>query len=154
MMLPLEEVDLERKDGEELVYVALDTLDAILLPCPYLGGDIVIDGTDGVGFHKLGDVEVEARIVYEDYCVGLPRQDILLTESHIPQDGGQMQEHRDKPHIGEVTIMTHHRTSLCCHQVAAKETELRLLVLLSQTVHQMRCMQIATRLTSYQIVSH
>ena len=39
----LKEIYLERKDGEELIYIALDILDAILLPCPYLWCDVVED---------------------------------------------------------------------------------------------------------------
>ena len=43
VMLLLEELHFEGEDGEQLVDVALDVLDAILLPGPYLRGDVVVD---------------------------------------------------------------------------------------------------------------
>ena len=44
MVLLLEEIDLEGQNREELVDIAADVLDAVLLPRPYLRRDIVVDG--------------------------------------------------------------------------------------------------------------
>ena len=44
VVLVLVETDLEGQDGVEMVYVALDVLDAMFLPCPYLGGDVIMNG--------------------------------------------------------------------------------------------------------------
>ena len=44
MMLLLEEINLEGEDREELIDIATDVLDAVFLPCPDLGRDIIADG--------------------------------------------------------------------------------------------------------------
>ena len=87
MVLLLEEGHLERQDGEHLVHIALYTLDAPLLPRPYLRRYVVVDGYAGLGMHILGNVKIEARIVDKDKGVGLPLHYIALAHSHILEDG-------------------------------------------------------------------
>ena len=79
--------------------------------------------------------EVEARIVDKDDDIWLPFADVLLTHLHILEDGTQVQQHRDKPHIGQLAVVTDARASNSSHQVAAKETELRRFVSLLQSLH-------------------
>ena len=57
--------------------------------------------------HKLRYVEVEAWIVNEYHYVGLPCYDVLLTPFYIPKDGGQMHQHRNEPHVGQLPIVFH-----------------------------------------------
>ena len=85
VVLLLEKVHLEGKNTEQLVDIALDILDAVLLPRPYLRRDIIVD----FGLWRLqlmdvlGDAEVETRVVDENDDIGLPLADILLTPAHI-----------------------------------------------------------------------
>ena len=85
VVLLLEKVHLEGKNTEQLVDIALDILDAVLLPRPYLRRDIVVN----FGLWRLqlldvlGDAEVEARVVDENDDIGLPLTDIFLTPTHI-----------------------------------------------------------------------
>ena len=104
--------------------------------------------------HILRDVEVEARIIYEDNHIRLPRFDVLLAEAHIPQDGAQMKQYRQEAHIGQLTIMLHAGASHSSHHVATKEAKLCRSILLLQLLHQVRGMQVTTGLTSYQVVFH
>ena len=93
MMLLFKERYLERQDGEQLIDIAFDVLDAIFLPGPDLGGDIIIDGRSvlPVLMKILGNLKVKAGIVNKDHCIGLPLHDILLAQGHIPENGAQME---------------------------------------------------------------
>ena len=98
------------------------------------------------------NVKVKARIVHDDDHVGVPLHNIQLTHLHITQDGGQVQQHRNKAHVGQLAVMLDHRTALGCHQVAAEEAEFRPRILLFQRPHQPRGMKVATGFSGYQIV--
>ena len=84
VMLLLEEIHLEGQDGEELVNIATDVLDAVLLPSPDLWRDVIIDGNVCPRFYILCNLQIEAGIIYQYDAVRLPGQDILLAELHIP----------------------------------------------------------------------
>ena len=78
MVLLLEELLLERKDAEHLLYITAEILYAPLFPSPYLGRDIIKGvGTapvmlPAIGCQELAYVEVEACIVDRDDNIGLP----------------------------------------------------------------------------------
>ena len=154
MVLLLKETHLERQDGEQMVYIALDVLDAVLLPRPNLRRDVVEHLGQPVLVHELGDVEIEARVVDQDHRVGSPLPDILLALRHVAEDGRQVEEHRDEAHIGHLAVVAHQGSSLGGHLVATEEAELGLAVGLCQFSHQVSGMQVATRLSHYQVVSH
>ena len=97
-------------------------------------------------------IEVEARIVHEYKHVRLPLKDILLAHLHILQYGTQVQQHRYKTHIGQVAVVHHTRATDCRHQVTAEETELRMLIALFQSLHQMRGVQVSTGFTDNQVI--
>ena len=154
-MLPLEEVDLERQDGEELVHVALDVLDAILLPRPYLGGDVVVDGDARAGMDVFRDAEVEAGVVHQNQGVGLPLHNVALAEGHVGKDGAQVEQDGNEAHVGQVAIMLHRRVAAHgSHQVAPKEAELRLRVFATQGRHQVRRMEVARGFAYNQVIFH
>ena len=154
MVLLLEEIYFERQDGEQLGHVALDALDAVFLPRPYLRGYVVVDGYRGLGPHKLGDVEVEARVVYQYHHVGLPVSDVALGTRHVAQNGGQVQQHGYEAHIGQFAVVLHERAAHGLHQVAAEEAELCRRVGILQRLHEVRCVQVATGFAGYQVVFH
>ena len=83
-MLPLKELHLERQDREQFVHIALDVLDAIFLPRPYLWRDVIVNGTDSMCFHIFRYLQIEARVIDKNDHVRLPLRDILLTHAHIP----------------------------------------------------------------------
>ena len=136
MMLSLEELHLEGQNREQLIYIALDILDAILLPSPYLGRDIVVDRDVGVFLDIFGNIEVETRIVDKDDHIRLPRYNVALGLLHITQNGRQMQQHRHKTHIGQLTIMFYTHTTSRLHQVTTIESELCCSVLFLQGHHE------------------
>ena len=104
--------------------------------------------------HVFGYREVEARIVNEYHYIRIPGCDIFFTKRHILKDGGQVQQHRNEPHIGQFAIMLHQLSALRSHQVAAKKAELSLWVFFFQGFHEVRRMQIAARLANYQVIFH
>ena len=136
MVLLLEKVHLERKDGKEFVDIATDILDAILFPCPDLRGYIVIDGYFCLGFYIFGNVEIKAGIIDKDDTIRMPHQDIQLAHPHILQNGWKMEQNGNEAHIGKFPIVFHQRAAYRCHQVAAKETKVCFFVNFFQRLHQ------------------
>ena len=136
MVLLLIERHFERQDGEHLFYIPLDGLDAPLLPCPYLRRDVIVDGNVRVLLYKLCNAEVEARIVDEDDDIGLPSHDVRFAHLHVPEDDRQMEQYGNKPHVSQFTVMLHTCAASSGHQVAAKETELGVRVVLSERQHE------------------
>ena len=59
MVLALEELHLERKNGEEFVHIPFDIPDTVLFPGPYLGRNIIEHRYLRPGMDKLGDIQVE-----------------------------------------------------------------------------------------------
>ena len=154
MVLLFKELHLEGQDAKQLIDVALDPLDAVLLPSPDLRSNIVIDRTDMVGMHVLRDVKIEARVVNKDDHIGFPFADVALGIAHVLQDGGQVHQHRNEAHVSQLTVVLDTRTANLGHEVTAIETELCLRVFTLERLHQSRCVKVATGLTSYQIVFH
>ena len=158
-----EEFHLERKNGKEFVDIALDILDAVFLPRPNLWGDIIVDSgrrEEGGGrsvaqaVNVLGNIKIEAWIIDKDDDIRLPLRNILLAHLHILENGTQMQQDRNEPHIRQFAIVTNTRTTDCSHQVTSEETKLCCFVALLQCLHQVRRMQVATGLASYQVILH
>ena len=154
MMFLLVEVHLERQDGEHLIHIPLDILDTVFLPCPYLWRDVIVNRYLRVRLDKFRYLQVKSRIVDQDDHIRLPLQDILLTHLHITKDGGKMEQDRDETHICQILVMLHTGTTHCRHHIASKEAELRMCILFLQRLHQMRRVQVTTRLSYYQIILH
>ena len=83
MMFLFKEGHLERQDGEQLIHIAADLFDTILLPSPYLRRDIVIDGTETLFLHVFRDTEVKTWVIHEDHRIGSPCGNILLALAHV-----------------------------------------------------------------------
>ena len=154
VMLALKEIHLEGQYGEQLVDVALDVLDAILFPSPYLGGYIVVDRTYPLGFHILGNIKIEAWIVYQYHNVRLPGKNVLLTVLHVVQYRAQVQQHRHETHVSQFPIVFDARTTHFRHQVTTEEAELSLCIALFQHTHQVRGVQVTRGFSNYQIILH
>ena len=99
-------------------------------------------------------LQIETRIVDENNHIGIPLGNVLLAHLHISQDSAQVQQHGNETHVSQFAVVLHHRAAHCGHQVAAEKAELRLPVLRLQRLHQVRCVQIATGLTGYQVIFH
>lgn len=154
MVLLLEEGHLERQYREQLVDIALDALDAPLLPRPYLGRDVIVDGYLRMRMDIFGYVEIESWIVDEYKCIGLPLHNVALALCHIAEDGRQMHEYGYKAHICQLTIVSHTYPSDIRHLVAAEETELGCIVYTTQSSHKVRSVQVARGFANNQVVSH
>ena len=83
MVLLLEEINLERKDGVKLIYIAFDVFNAILLPRPYLWGYIIKYGYVCTRFYILRYLKIKAGIINQNNTIWLPLGDISLTHLHI-----------------------------------------------------------------------
>ena len=153
MLLPKEFL-FEREDGKKLVHIALDVLNAVLFPSPYFRRDIIINRNPGFGTNKLGDIEIETRIIDQNHDIGLPSYNVLLALFHVCKDSRQMKQHGNESHVCHFFIMLYHRTTFGCHQIASEKAEFRLPIYVFQSCHQMSRMQIARGLTDNQIVLH
>jgi hypothetical protein len=132
MMFLLKEIHFKRKYREKGVNIPSDILDAVLLPCPYLRGDIVKDRYLGLLLDELGNLQVEARIVDKDDNIWMPLKDILLTHPHIAKYCRQMEQDRNETHIGEVFVMSDPSTSDSRHQVTTEKAKLSSCILFLQ----------------------
>ena len=163
MMFLFEERYLERQDGEQLIHIAFDVLDAVFLPSPDLWRDIIEEFSHLGGIVRwlishfseiFGNLKIEAGIVNKDHGIGLPLHDILLAQCHISENGAQMEQYWNEAHIGQFLIMFHTGASHGGHQVTTEEPERCFRILFLQRPHQMRSMEVAACLAYYQVVFH
>ena len=154
LMFSFKKFHFERKDREKLVHITLYILDTVLFPCPYLRRNIIVNRNLRLGMHEFGNIEVESRIVYQDYYIRIPGNDILLATFHVCKNGAQMKQHRNKTHISQFLIMLNHCSADSRHQVAPEKTEISLRVFCFQGRHQMGCMQVAGCFADNQIILH
>ena len=150
----LVERDLEGQDAEHGIHIALDVLDAPLLPCPYLRRDVVIDGDVAVLLQEACYLQVEAGIVHQDDHIRLPSEDVFLTLPHASQDSPKVHEHREDSHIGKVAVVTDEFGTFSRHHVAAEATELCLSIFLSYCSNEVTRMKVTACLACYEIVLH
>ena len=87
----LEEIHFKRKDGKQLIHIALDVLDAIFFPRPYFGRDIIKNRDASMRLNIFGNFQVEPRIVNQNQYIRLPTDNILLAKVHVPENRTQMQ---------------------------------------------------------------
>lgn len=79
----LEEIDLERQDRKQLIDIAFNILDAVLLPRPDLRRNIIVDRYLRVPLDVFGYLQVKPRIIDQNQDIRLPRFDILLAKSML-----------------------------------------------------------------------
>ena len=154
VVFTLEELHFERQDAEQLVHIAPDGVDTVLLPCPYLGSDVVIDGDPRVRLHVAGNLEVEAGIVHQNHHIGLPVEDVPLALAHLAQYRAGMQEDGPDAHVSHVAIVAHQLSPLRLHHVAAITAEDSLGIALPQGCNEMAGVQVATGFAGNEIVFH
>ena len=148
-----EEILFERKYETESVEGTTHSFDAPFFPSPEVRRDIMY-GLDALLVYPCFDLEVEARIVDTDDCVGLVLQDVVFAEADVAQYGAQMHDHFDKTHDGEVANVTYRSATYLSHGVAAPEAELRLRVAFEKCFHQIGSMKVARGFAGYDIVLH
>ena len=102
MVLLLEEIYLERQDGEEFVDIATDVLDAVLFPCPDFRRNVVKNMRNTTVWklftfrfplfisNVFCNLQIEAWIIHENHTVWFPISDVLLAHLHIFQNSGKM----------------------------------------------------------------
>jgi hypothetical protein len=149
VMLLFEEVDFERKDGKKLIHIALDVLDAVFLPSPNLWGDVIIYRYGSVLVNKLGDFEVETRVIHKDNDVGVPLHDVLFADFHVAENGTCMEQDRNKTHVGKFLVVLDESSPYGSHLIATVETEISLGIVSFQGFHQVRSVQVARCFTNY-----
>ena len=100
------------------------------------------------------DFQIKTWIIDENDGIGLPRGDVALAERQIAQNRGQMEQHGNEAHIGQLAIMFHERSADGLHLFATEKAEFRCCVFLLDGPHQVRCVQIARGFTDYQVIFH
>ena len=143
MVLLLKKVNLKGEYGEEAVNRRADVLDAVLLPRPYLGRDVIIDGADGLRLNEFRNLEVEARIVHQNDAVRAPRGNLLLAARHAFENGAQVEQNGDKTHVGEVLVVAQKRAANPLHFIAAIVAEFSLRVGILYSLHKVGGMEVA-----------
>ena len=103
---------------------------------------------------KLRNLQIEPRIIHQDDHIRLPTDNVLLAKLHIPEDGAEMQQHRNETHVSQLFIMLDTSTSHFTHQVTSKKAEIGLRIPLLQGTHQIGRMQVARSLAYNQIILH
>ena len=143
-MFFLKEVHLKGENGEKAVNRGADVLDAVFLPRPNLGRDVIIDGADGLRLNEFRNLEVEARIVHQNDAVRAPRGNLLLAARHAFEDGAQVEQNGDKTHVGEVLVVAQKRAANPLHFIAAIVAEFSLRVGIFYRLHEVGGMEVAT----------
>ena len=154
IMVTIEEINLERKYGKQLIYITTYILNAIFLPSPYLRRYIIIYRYLSMLFDVSGYLKIEPRIIYQYQHVRLPRFDVVLASVHIAEYSTQMQQYRDKAHVSQFAIMLYARSAYGSHQIATEETEFSFRIFRHQRLHKVRCVKVARGLAYYQIIFH
>lgn len=99
-----EVVGLEGEDGVETVNVLAQLLHAALLPCPYLGGYVVVYAYVAA-LCPLGYAEVECGVVNKDYNVGAEALDVGLYVIYLTEYGAQILCHLHKAEEGHLLVV-------------------------------------------------
>ncbi len=144
-------VDLEWKDAQHPVHIALDLCHAPFLPSPHLGRYVVHHlGVCGsiLGLHPWHDIapeprrhtQIEAGIIHKHQPVGTEIAYGLAAFPHPLQYFPQVHEDRYETHIRQLR--------------AIPIAYLRPVILPPYGVHQEPCVQVATRLSGNNKVSH
>ena len=154
VVLAFEEIDFEGKNGEYLVHVTSNGLDAPFLPRPQLGGDVIIDGTELAVVNVACYLQVEAGVVHEDDDIGMPGGKVVLALAHAAQDGAGVEDYVDDAHVGQVAVVAHEGHALCLHQVASEATELCRRVFGFQGGNEVGSMEVAAGLACDEVVLH
>ena len=92
---------------------------------------------------KIGDAEVEARIIHQDNDIGLIIKDIFLALGDISQHLAQVDRHLHEAHVSHRAVMFEQLDTFGLHQVTATATKLRPLVLLLEFSDKIGSVQIA-----------
>ena len=70
---------------------------------------------------ETGDLEVEAGVVYEDYGVGLPFENVFLAETQVAQDTAEPADDFYNAHHGIVPVVPDYGASDSGHFPSAPE---------------------------------
>ena len=144
MVLLLKKVNLEGEYGEEAVNRRADVLDAVLLPRPNLGRNIIVDGADVLFLYKLGNLEIKPWVIYQNDTVRAPRGNLLLAARHAFENGAQVEQNGGKTHVGEVLVVAQKRAANPLHFIAAIVAEFSLRVGIFYRLHEVGGMEVAT----------
>ncbi len=111
------------KDDQHFVDVLADLADAVFLPGPDLGRDIIND-TQPLPAGPFGDTHIKAGVVYQDEGVGAVLEDIPFAEVDIAEDGPEVHQHFGEAHESKVFIVFDYFGARGLHQVTAPATDI------------------------------
>ena len=98
--------------------------------------------------------KIESGIVYQYYHIRVPFTDIPETQACASEYGADMGDNRPEAHVCKFTVMLDQVSSGALHHVAAKTAELRRVIPLCQSFHQIGSMKVSRRLPGHKIVFH
>src|SRR5574344_304305 len=90
----------KRKNGKHFVYIPLDVSNTIFFPCPNLRRYVIKNRYLRFVMNITSDVQIETRIINQNDHIRIPFNDIISTKCHILDDDIEMQQYRNKAHIG------------------------------------------------------
>ena len=93
------------QDRVEVRHIAANGLDAVFLPGPNFGRDVIEDRADVFLRHVTSHLEVESRIVHQNHRVWLPFGNLLFAVFYAAQDGSQMKQNGDEAHVGQMLVV-------------------------------------------------
>src|SRR5688572_18187810 len=137
----LVEILFEWHDHEHAVYRFLDAMYAALVPGPNLRGN-VIEGFEAFFLRKFCNPHIKTGVIYQNYHVRFPSQDILLA---LLQETGNLENtsgHFHKTHESHFAVMRNQLPSYGLHLLAAPETEFRFRILDLELLHQIGSVQV------------
>ena len=144
---------LKRQDDHHLVHIFLDLLDAVFLPSPDLGRDVIAN-LDTIFLGELGNAEVESGIVHQHQHIRFIKENVGFADADVAQDGIEIQEDLPETHKGQVAIVFHQVAAGSLHQVATPTAEIGFGVTLPEGLHQVGGVKVTGRLAGYYIVFH
>ena len=144
-------------EGQNRVHhidIALDGLNAKLLPSPDLGRNKVVNRYT----HRLGgfgEFEIEAWIVDQNQHIRAKFAQQRLRNLQMLKQLRKFTKHFAKAHdIHLVIVQTRLNAGSLSHEITPKETELALRVVMAQRSDKSGCVQVAGRFAGYNHVFH
>ena len=153
IIIPGIKVYFKRENHEHTIHQPLDLLHPSRVPSPDFRGNIIEHGNIRI-LDKFSHPEIKTTVIHENHNIRLPYQNILVTSVDICLNLVQIFQDCQETHDGRVLIMTNNLTSGLPHQITSPPADLCIRVKLSQSLNQIRGVQIARCLSRNNVVFH
>ena len=153
IVIPGIKVNFKRENHEHTIHQPLDFLHPARVPRPNLRGYIIEYGNTRF-LDKFSHPEIKTTVIHKNHDIRSPCQNILVTGFNIRLNLVQIFQNRQEPHDGRVLVMANDLTPGLPHQITSPPANFRTRVKFSQSLDQIRGMQIARCLSRNNVVFH